>query len=336
MADTRLSDAVVPEVFMPYMVKDTMQKMAFMNTGVLRTDATLAANLAGGGISFQVPFWKDLDDTESGIASDDPAVSSTPGKIGSGKDIARRQIRTRSWSTMDLVDELAGSDPMQRIASRSGDYWSRQFDDVAINTARGLFADNIANDSGDMVNDVAIDTASALTADNLFSADAVIDTLQTLGDAKANVNLVLVHSVVHTTLEKNDLITFVPDSKSQRLQKTFMGLRLEMSDRLPVIAGTNKTMYHSYVFGADAMGWAEHAVATPVEVDRKPAIGNGMGGEVLYTRRQFVCHPYGIKFTESSVAGNFPTNAELRTAANWDRVYAERKQIPMGLLVTNG
>jgi hypothetical protein len=28
--------------------------------------------------------------------------------------------------------------------------------------------------------------------------------------------------------------------------------------------------------------------------------------------------------------------AELRLAANWDRVYPERKQIPLALLITNG
>jgi hypothetical protein len=61
-----------------------------------------------------------------------------------------------------------------------------------------------------------------------------------------------------------------------------------------------------------------------------------MGAETIYTRRQFAIHPYGIKFTDASVGGEFPTNAELRLAANWDRVYAERKQIPMADLITNG
>jgi hypothetical protein len=47
-------------------------------------------------------------------------------------------------------------------------------------------------------------------------------------------------------------------------------------------------------------------------------------------------HPYGIKWTDTSVGGEFPTVAELRLAANWDRVYPERKQIPLALLITNG
>lgn len=336
MAVTRLSDAIVPEVFFDYMVKDTMQKMAFYNTGVMRQDGDLATKLAGGGRTFNVPFWKDLDDTESDVASDDPASEATPGKLGSGNDVAIRNVRTRGWSTARLVAELAGSDPMQRIASRAGDYWSRQFDDVAISTARGAFADNIANDAGDMVNNIATDSASAVTAAELFSAEAVMDTAQTLGDAKQALKLMVMHSVVHTRLDKLDLIDFRPDSEGKIWHQYYEGFRIVTSDRVPAVVGSNRTTYHTYLFGADAMGWAESAVAVPVEVEPKPAAADGMGTEELWTRRQFVCHPYGIKFADSSVAGQFPTNTEIQLAANWDRVYAERKQIPMALMMTNG
>ncbi len=73
-----------------------------------------------------------------------------------------------------------------------------------------------------------------------------------------------------------------------------------------------------------------------VETERKPDQGNGVGGDILYTRRQFVLHPYGIAWQDASVAAEFPTNVELATAANWNRVYPERKQVPISFLVTNG
>lgn len=336
MADTRLADAVVPEIFAGYMAKDTRQVQAFYQTGVLRPDGDLATKLGGGGRTFNVPFWKDLDDTESEVANDDPTDEGTPGKVSASTDIARRQLRTRGWSTMRLVAELAGDDPMARISARVGAYWGRQLDDVAISSVRGVFADNIANDSGDMVVDVSTDDAGTPTADNLFSAEAVMDAAQTMGDAKRDLKLIVMHSVVQTRLAKNDLITFRPDSEGKNWHEYFMDWRVHTSDRVPVITGTNQTMYHTYLFGADALGWAEVDPAVPVEVEPKPAIGNGMGGDILWTRRQFVIHPYGIKWTDSSVAGEFPTNAELALAANWDRVYVERKQIPMALLITNG
>jgi len=336
MSTVRLSDVVVPEVFSNYMSKNTVQTMALYQQGVMRDDADLGNKLAGGGRTFNVPFWKDLDDEESDTASDDPDSHSVPDKLSSGTDIARRQIRTKSWSTMNLANELAGDDPMKRINERVAAYWARQFDDIAISSVRGVFADNIANDSSDMVNSIATDGAGAITSAELFSAEAVMDTAQTLGDAKRDLKLIVMHSVVQTRLAKNDLITFRPDSEGKNWHEYFMDWRVMTSDRCPAVAGTNRTTYHTYMFGSDAIGWAERAVQKPVEVDTEPSAGDGMGSETLYTRRQVAIHPYGIKWTDTTVAGEFPTNAELQLAANWDRVYAERKQLPMALLLTNG
>lgn len=336
MAETRLSDVIVPEVFNNYIAVDTRQIMAFFNSGVLRADSDLAGKLAGGGRTFNVPFWKDLDDTESNTASDDPDSHSSPLKVTAGKDVALRQVRTQSWSTMQLTSELAGADPMQRIQSRVGSYWGRQFDDIIIATVRGVFADNIANDGGDMVHDISTDAAGAPLAGELFSAEAILDAAQTLGDVKRDLKLIVMHSVVHNRLAKQQLITFRPDADGKVWYEYFMDYRVHVSDRVPAIPGANRVRYHTYLFGADALGWAEHDVAVPVEVESLPSAGDGMGAEILYTRRQFAAHPYGIKWTDNAVSGEFPTNAELQLATNWDRVYPERKQIPMALLITNG
>jgi hypothetical protein len=332
----RIADVIVPEVFNNYMVKNTMEINAFYQTGVMRSDSDLAGKLAGGGRTFNVPFWKDLDDTESDPASDDPDSHAIPGAITTGRDVAIRQIRTRGWSTMNLTQELAGADPMKAIGNRVNAYWGRQFDAISMSTIRGVIADNIANDNGDMVEDISIDTPAALTAANLFSAEAVSATLQTMGDAKRELKLVVMHSVVHTRLADLDLIEFRPDSEGKIWHDYYQGLRVQVSDNAPVVQGANKTMYHTYFFGPAALGWAEASVDKPVEVDPVPSAGDGMGMETLWTRRQFAIHPYGIKFTDTSVGGEFPTNTELALAANWDRVYPERKQIPIAALITNG
>lgn len=336
MSTVRLSDAVVPEVFASYMAKNTMNTMAFYNTGVMRSDAELSARLAGGGRTFNAPFWKDLEETESDVASDDPDSHGTPGTLTSGTDIARRQFRTRGWSTANLVSELAGSDPMARISSRVGDYWGKEFDANAVSAVRGVIADNIANDAGDMVTDISIDTGAALAASNLFNAESMMDAAQTMGDEKQALKLVVMHSVVHTRLAKNDLIDYRPDSEGKVWHSYYQNYRVHVSDRAPVIAGTNKTMYHTYLFGDGAIGWGESAPAKPVEVDSVPSAGDGAGVETLWTRRQFAIHPYGVKWTDTTVAGEFPTNAELRLAGNWDRVYTQRKMIPIAVLISNG
>lgn len=336
MSVVRISDVVVPENYAPYMAKDTMHRSAFYQTGAMREDADLAGKLAGGGRTFNVPFWKDLDDTESDVASDDPDSDAVPGKISSGTDIARRQVRTRGWSNARLTRELAGSDPMERINDRVSGYWSRQFDTIAVATIRGVIADNVANDSSDMVNDISTDGAGAIAATELISAEEVMDTAQTLGDEKEALKLIVMHSEVNNRLAKQDLIDFRPDSTGKVLVPFYLNYRVIVSDQCPAIAGANRVRYHTYLLGENAMGWAESLPANAVAVDNDESAADGMGIEELWTRRQFAIHPYGIKFTDSTVAGEFPTNAELRTAANWDRVYSQRKQIPIAALITNG
>lgn len=336
MSTVRLSDAIEPTVFSSYMTKETMQKSAFWGSGALRADGDLSAKLAGGGRTFNVPFWKDLDDSEPDAASDDPNSHAVPSKLTSSTDIARRIIWTKGWSTANLVQELAGSDPMQRIVSRVGDYWARRIDDAAIAVMRGIFADNVANDAGDMVEDIASDSAAAITSAERISAEAIMDAAQTMGDAKSSLKLLVIHSEVGTRLAKNDLIDFVPDSNGKLTVPTYMGYRVMESDKVPAIAGTNRIKYWNFLIGMDAFGYAESPVAKPVEVEQDASAGDGMGVETLWTRRQFAMHPYGIKFTDTSVGGEFPTVSELRLAANWDRVYPERKQIPLALLITNG
>jgi hypothetical protein len=332
----RLSDVIVPEVFNSYMTKDTVQTLAYFQAGVIRQDADMASKLAGGGRTFNVPFWKDLDDEESDTATDDPDDYATPGSLGSGKDVAVRQFRTRGWSTMNLTAELAGSDPMQRINSRVNAYWQRQFDMIIAATLQGVFADNAANDGGDMIEDISMDSAGTPASTNLISAEAVMDAAQTLGDVKSNLKLIVMHSDVNTRLAKQDLITFRPDSQGKVMVPYYLDYRVHVSDRATVVQGAHQMLYHNYLLGADAIGWAESPPAKPVETESEPSAGRGSGAETLWTRRQFGVHPYGIKWADAQVAGEFPTNSELKLAANWDRVYPERKQIPMADLITNG
>ena len=336
MALVRISDVIVPSVFFDYMAKDTVEKTAIFTSGILQPAPELASKLAGGGTIFDTPFWKDLDNTEGSIANDDSASSITPLKLGTAKMSARRQIRTQAWSTADLSGILAGSDPMTRIRERVSAYWSRQFQYSLVNTLTGLFADNAANDSSDMISDIGNDSSSTVSAAELISAEAVIDAAHTMGDNHTELSAMIMHSNVEKRLKKLNLIDFRPDSEGKMTIPTYLGYDVIVDDNVRKVVGTNRTKYWTYLVGKGAVGWAEVPTDMPVEVDRQPGQGNGMGVEILYTRRQFAMHPYGFRWLDTSVAGNFPTWAELATAGNWDRVFVERKQIPIAALVTNG
>lgn len=334
---TRISDVIVPAVFVPYMLEETKVKSALFQAGILRSDANLASFLAGGGQTVNVPFWKDLDDsTTANISSDDPSQEATPDKITASQDTGIRQNRNKSWSDADLVSELAGDDPMKRIASRVVAWWTREFQRVLVSTLRGVVASNVANNSGDMVNDISTDANSAVTDAERVSATAILDTKQTLGDAFDALDTICMHSVIFTKLQKQNLIDFIPKSRGEIAFPTYLGYRVIVDDNCPAIAGTYRIRYHTYLIGKDALGWAESPPDVPAETYRRPQQGNGGGVEELWTRRQYMLHPYGNKWTSSSMAGKSPTDAELRTAANWTRVYPERKQVNIAVLITNG
>lgn len=337
MAVTRLTDLIVPEVFFPYMVKETMTKTAFFQSGIIKEDPALQAFIAGGGLTTNVPSFADLSDaTEAGIGSDNPDQKATPDKIGSFRQVGIRNIRTKAWSDMDLNRELIGADPMEAVASRVSAWWGRSFQRHLISSIRGIVADNIVNDASDMVVDIGTDAVGAPTAAELISADAIIDAQGTMGDASDALSAIAMHSTVYNRLLKEDLIDFIPDSEGKIQFPTYLGYRVVKDDGLPAVAGTNRVKYHTYLFAEGAVAYAEAPVAVPVEPDRLPDVGNGTGQEVLYTRRQYILHPQGFQWTDASRAAAFPTNAECENALNWDRVYPERKQVPIAVLITNG
>lgn len=299
-------------------------------------DPTLAGNLSGAGRTYNIPFYKDLANDAENISSDDPDTSSTPKKITTGKDQAIRHNRNQSWSSMDLNAQLTGSDPMAAIKTRVSDYWMRRQQKLLVSNIKGVMADNAANDGGDMRYVIGNDSADAITEDELISDEAIIDAKQTMGDAAEMLSVIIMHSKVHSRLQKYDLIDYIPGSQANIRFPTYLGYRIVVDDGCPAVAGANRILYSTYLVAQGAFVYAESPPPVPVAVEREEKAGNGSGQEILYTRRQFILHPKGIKWTDNTCAGLSPTIAELELAVNWDRVYTERKMIGLVELVTNG
>ena len=330
MALVQLTDAIVPEVFTAYMLQETMEKAGVFTSGLLKPDAQMQSLMSGGGRLFQHPFWNDLDSNDSTVVDDDPSHVITPAKIAATKMQFIRQFRARAWSTADLVAELAGDDPMRRIASRVGAYWAREFNKLTIATLNGVINDNVAANSGDMVYVAGVGTGGSTTPTEGISAEAVLETKQTMGDAAEALQIIVMHSRIYTNLQQQQLIVFVEPAESKIKIPTYLGYRVVVSDTCPVSGGA----YTSYLCAPGVLGWCEKPPAKPVETKREPLQGYGSGVEILVTRRQFAIHPYGYNFSDGSTAGEFPTTAELELAANWERKVPERKMVGISVLIT--
>jgi len=330
MATTQLSDIIKPDVFTAYLVQNAMEKTALVQSGVLVPNAVINDQLTAGSDAFSVPFWRDLGNDEANVVNDDPASLASPKKIQTGKQFIRKAFLHQSWSAMNLASELAGSDALARIQDRAVAYWNRQLQRRLVATLTGVLADNVANDSDDMVLDITGATASA------FSPDAVIDAAGTLGDSMDTVTGIAMHSDLYRQALKSDLIEFVQPSAGSMRMPTYRGLAVIVDDGMPKVSdGSTGFHYTSVLFGAGAVGYGLTAprIAEGTEVENIPGAGNGGGQQILHSRVNLAIHPAGFAWVEGTLAGDSPTIAELGAAAHWDRV-VERKAVPMAFLVT--
>lgn len=335
MATVQIADVYNPLVFAQAAQEAQLQLNRFIQSGVAVMDPRLNAMASTGGNIGELPFYQPLGTEEPNYSTDNPSTLSTPAKITSSKQVYRLAAQNKSWSAMDLAVELALADPVAAITGRIGQYWATNNEKRIIQSVRGLIADNIANDSKDMILDISVAAGGTVGDANRIDGNAVIDTVQTLGDHGELLSAVAMHSVIYRRLQKLNLIDFIPDSEGKINIPTYMGKAVIVDDSLSGITyDTSKVYFDTILFGAGAIALGEGAPTTPSEIKRNPDSGNGGGEWQIYSRRSDIIHPLGFKFTSSSVAGQSATQAELAAAANWDRVY-NRKSVVMAVLRSN-
>lgn len=337
MANTEISDIFVPEVFESYQVNDSVEKTAFVEAGVVRLDPTLNERANSGGLLTTIPFWNDLDATiEPNYSNTTFTDVATPQKIDSGEMVARIAYLNEGFSSSDLNKELAGSDPMQRIANRIDAYWQKQFQRRILSIAIGIYNDNVAANGGDMVNDVSSQTPGTVTDANRFTASGLIDANYTLGDAAPGVSVLALHSIIYTKMLKDQLIDFIPDANGKLTIPTYLQMRVVVDDGMPSFGSGVDRKYLCILFGQGAIGYGTGTPKRPTEVQRYADRANGAGVEVLWSRKTWMIHPSGFDFLSTSITspGLSPTWANLQNAANWERKL-DRKNIPMAFYLIN-
>lgn len=335
---TRLSDVIVPSVFTPYKSQLTTQLSALIASGAVQVDAQLNALLAGEGVTFNSPSFKDLDDDAENISSDDPTVHSSPNKIGTAQEVQVRLSRNNSWSSMDLAADILGADPMEAIARRVAAYWTRRLQGAFIATMKGVFASNAtapAGGSTHTLNDMTRDISGTeyVAGTTSFSAEAFIDAGLTMGDQAEGLGLALMHSIVYARAQKNNLIDFIPDANGQVNIPTFLGRRVVVDDAMPNAGG----VFETWLLAPGAVRLGTGAPKVPTETERTPSSGNGGGQETLYDRVEWLLHPAGYAYVGTPPNGgpsNAATTNNLAAATSWKRVFTERKQIKIARLIT--
>lgn len=324
MADeiTNIADIIEPKLFLPYMIQRSTALNAFVQAGIIEPSAEFDALVTGGGTLIDMPFWQSLSGEDQIIKSTGSLESK---KIGTGRDVAIKQMRADMWSNHDLARVISGSDPAAAIGEMLGQYWAEKTHNTALAFLRGIFGAASMSSNVLHIHHTAGGAGSAVTA-NKFNGSTFIDAQQCLGDHKKFLTAICIHSQVESALRKQDLIDDIPDSQGQATIPTFQGLRVVIDDGMPTETIDGDTVYTTYLF-------ARGAIALGFDRDNPPVEGgtgtfqlewerNGRSHVTsLINRRRFLMHLRGVKWTGNTMVDQAPTNAELAIAANWERVY---------------
>ena len=313
MAETRLADVIVPEIFTNYTFEPWYERSRYFKSGIMQASSMLNSALDGGGSTFNAPFWQPLAG-DTNVPSE--TVTETINNITADKDIIVRQERVKAYGANALSAIEAGSEPLERFTNDVKKFWTKAYDKNAIAITEGIYQDNIANDSGDLTFD-----GSAAS----FSDDGVIDAQSKLGengvvgrsDSEDYVGIA-VHPDIYNTMRKNDSITFVPISGQSRPIPFYMGMEVIVDKHMPIVS-TVPNVYLSVIYKSGALMFGQSSARyEPTSIDRQEGVG--MGVTEIHTRRVFAIHSPGFAYT-GTAAGVSPTDTELEAATSWDRVY---------------
>ena len=330
MAGVTLSDVIVPELFTPYVVKKTMEKSALFQSGIIANNSEFDSLASQASPVVSMPFFEDLTgESESVIEGQDL----TPAGIESDQDVAAIIRRAKMWSATDLSAALAGKDPMEAIASLVAGFWARDMQKELVSVLKGVFgtikgaAETEWTTNTTLLASNICDISGGTGNAAKWSGAAFIDAEQCLGDSKALLTGICMHSAVEAALKKQNLIDTVQPSNDVGFN-TYQGKRIIIDDGCPFTGTGANMVFSTYLFGegAVALGNGNPVGFVPTETDRDKKKGSGI--DYLINRRTNILHPRGVAFTSKVVAKKKRRSFSFRTCGskNWNPVY-EPKQI---------
>jgi len=250
-----IANLIIPEVFDSPFLEATTEKVRLLNPMVTQDNRFRELAMSGGD-TLEMPFFQDLGGNSEPL---EVGTNISVARMSESKDVARRLGRARGWTINDLESELTGTDVVQEVANRVAAYWARETQRIMLLVLDGVFADNAANDSSDLIEDIASeDYANETTQSNFrLSRKVVANAKNKLGDSGDILTMIAVHSDVYTQLQIDDQIRTERDSQANLEFETFAGKRLIVMDTMPTESGTTSgTKYTSYLFGPGAIGYA--------------------------------------------------------------------------------
>ena len=310
MATNRINEIIEPAVFAAYVREKMSEISPLIKSGAVTNSDALADLASGGGRTVSMPFWNRITG-DSEVLSPTGALTPTP--VVATSDVAAINYRGKAWSARELASAVAGDSAVAAVADMVAEYWAREEQKLLVSALAGVFG------SPTMADHVHGDTSSP----DPLTAAMVLDAKQLLGDAFCKLQAIVMHSAVYTSLQKQDLITFLRPSEGAQIAE-YLGYNVIVDDTVQF--DSNGNVYSTYLLADGIIGRGD---GSPVDFTQVETCRDGLKGEdYLIFRKALILHPFGIAFTGDAVSGISPTNEELRNPDNWNRVY-ENKNIGM-------
>ena len=260
--------------------------------------------------------------------------------------------RAKAFGEYDFASDITGANFMAE-AQEVKDYWDEERQKTVLSILKGIFSMTGGVD-GQFVDKHTYDITEA--TDTNLSADSLNRAAQkALGDKKAKLDVIFMHSAVSTNLEGLNLIDFLKYTDAAGIQRdltigTFNGRLVIVDDDMPTTdveetsegADDGYTAYTSYVFQKGFFEYENIGATKPSELARDPYDKGGKTDLITRVREMIVPKYISYKGT-GSVS---PTNANFETGSNWElvnndktganKVYIDDKLIPVARIISRG
>lgn len=307
MAETKLSDMIVPEVFGNYVQNLSLKTNRFVQSNILTNDPVLGARLTQAGVSITVPFINDLPEDDPQVWNDTSDIS--VGNLSSGKQVAQKMYQAKAFGATDFSQLVSGAPIEQVIGSRFANYWVRQDAKLLINTLSGVFG--VAKVKNSKLYDATAITPSASD----FSARGFIGAKALMGDlADQTLTGIAVNSATYAQMQANGLIDTIQQQNAATPFGTYNGLSIVVDDDIPVdLTDKKKPTTTSYIFGTGSVAYSQNIWSTATKRDE---LTNG-GQDDVVQKRIATIHVVGTSI-KSPVAD--ASIADMAKSTNWEVV----------------
>lgn len=252
--------------------------------------------------------------------------------------------RANAWGEDDFASDVTGTNFMAE-AQEVKDYWDGVKQGLVLSMLKGIFG------MADSANDNFASKHTYEVEGNLSADDCNKASQKALGDKKANLKVMVMHSAVSTNLEGLQLINFLKYTDKDGIERDltigqYNGKLVIVDDEMPVeVEGEGDeavTKYTTYMFSEGFFEFEEVGVKTPSELARN---ATERGGHTdLVSRVRYVIVPQYISYKSKTAVS--PTNAQLETGSNWEvannaengvnKKFVDTKLIPVVRIISRG